>query len=174
MKTEITIRRLEKTDDRRSFYCGHPALDRFFRDYAGQNQFRFHLGVTYVATDEDRIFGYATVSLATLERRTLPDKKMRQRLPSYPLPVLRLARLAVDQSARGLGIGAALLRYVCMVAVRLSDEVGCLGLCTDAKPEAIDFYLKYGFVALKEAFEGTLHGEPSPMFLALETIKKAL
>jgi hypothetical protein len=46
---EIEIRLLQRTDDRSKFTCGEPALDRFFQHYAGQNQFKLHLAVTYVA-----------------------------------------------------------------------------------------------------------------------------
>lgn len=171
MATKLRIRRLEKTDDRTDFSCGNSALDRFFRDYAGQNQFRFHLAVTYVAVLSGTIAGFATISFATIERASLPSAKLKKRLPGYPLPVLRLARLGVDKRAQGKGIGKALLRYILHLAIKMKSEVGCIGVLTDAKPEAIEFYGNYGFVALQEVLEGTLHGQPTPMFLAMKDIE---
>ena len=50
---EIRIRRLEPRDDRSEFHSGNIDLDRFFQRYAGQNQFRHHIGTTYVATQTD-------------------------------------------------------------------------------------------------------------------------
>jgi predicted secreted Zn-dependent protease len=97
---EIEIRPLRPDDDRSAFSCGQPDLDRFFQHYAGQNQFRLHLAVTYVATADERLLGFATVSVGSLARKTLPSARMRRRLPAYPLPVLRLARLGVDQRAQ--------------------------------------------------------------------------
>jgi GNAT superfamily N-acetyltransferase len=174
MANELHIRRLEKSDNRTDFSCGNSALDRFFRDYAGQNQFRFHLAVTYVAVLEEKIVGFATVSFATLERESLPGAKLKKRLPAYPLPVLRLARLGVHERGQGKGIGKALLRYVLLLALQMKTEVGCVGVLTDAKPEAVGFYRRYGFVELNQIVEGTLHGDPTPMFLPLRQIESAL
>lgn len=48
----IEIRSLQINDDRKSFSSGDADLDRFFHKYAGQNQFRLHIGTTYVALDD--------------------------------------------------------------------------------------------------------------------------
>jgi GNAT superfamily N-acetyltransferase len=169
----IEIRPLAKDDDRSGFSCGQPDLDRFFEHYAGQNQFKLHLAVTYVAIVEARIVGFATVA-ASVERTSAPSARLRKRLPAYPLPVLRLARRGVDTGAQGLGIGRALLRHVLSLAVEQRDRIGCVGVVTDAKPEAVSFYQGLGFVAVEGVREGLLHGEPLPMFLAIDTIASAL
>jgi GNAT superfamily N-acetyltransferase len=169
----LEIRRLRPEDDRSAFSCGQPDLDRFFHHYAGQNQFRLHLAVTYVAAVEDRLVGFATVSVASLERRTLPSARMRRRLPGYPLPVLRLARLAVDRRAQGLGVGRALLRHVLDLALAQRDSLGCIGVVTDAKPDAVAFYRRYGFEPLAGVREGALHGETTTLFLALGAADEA-
>lgn len=65
---------------------------------------------------------------------------MRRRLPAYPLPILRLARFGVDRRAQGLGAGRALLRHVLALALDPRDSFGCIGVVTDAKPEAVAFY----------------------------------
>ncbi|MBP6735439.1 MAG: hypothetical protein KA142_12280 [Chromatiaceae bacterium] len=51
----LTIRRLAPDDDRDRFSSGHPDLDRFFHRFAGQNQFRHHVGVTYIAVEDKAI-----------------------------------------------------------------------------------------------------------------------
>jgi GNAT superfamily N-acetyltransferase len=170
---EIELRLLQRTDDRSELTCGEPSLDRFFQHYAGQTQVKLHLAVTYVAARETTPLGFATVAGGSLERRGVPDEALRRRLPDHPLPVLRLARLGVDQQAQGLGIGRALLRHVLTLAVAQRDQVGCIGVVTDAKPGAISFYEGLGFVALQGVREGLLHGEPTPMFLAMGTITAA-
>lgn len=173
MKT-IELRPLTKEDDRSDFSCGEPDLDRFFDHYAGQNQFKLHLAVTYVALAEARIVGFATVAASSLEGAIVPSARLRKRLPDYPLPVLRLARLGVDTRAQRLGIGKALLRYVLALAVEQRDRIGCVGVVADAKPEAVSFYEGLGFVRVASVREGLLHGEPMPMFLAIDTIAAAL
>jgi GNAT superfamily N-acetyltransferase len=166
----VEIRPLVREDDRSQFSCGQGDLDRFFEHYASQNQFKLHLSVTYVAVVQGRIAGFATVAGAVLERASLPSPRQRKRFPGYPLPVLRLARLGVDSRARGVGIGKALLRHVLVLALEQRDRSGCVGVVTDAKPEAVPFYERLGFQRLDGISEGLLVGEPLPMFLGIETI----
>ena len=172
MAAELELRPLLESDDRTGFSCGQGDLDRYFQHFAGQNQFRHQLSVTYVATANDVIVGFATVSGGSIERETLPAVKKRP--PAYPLPVLRLARMGVDVRAQKLGVGRALLRYVLDLAVRQRDAVGCVGVLTDAKLEAVGFYARYGFSALGELREGALAGEPVAMFLPMATLAATL
>jgi GNAT superfamily N-acetyltransferase len=170
----IEIRPLRPDDDRSRFSCGEPALDRFFGHYAGQNQFKLRLAVTYVAIMEGLIVGFATVAAGSVERNHLPDERQRNRLPAYPLPILRLARLGVDSAAQGAGIGRALLRHVLCLALEQRDATGCVGVVTDAKPDAIPFYEQLGFTPLEDVHEGQLHGGATPMFLDIRAIAAAV
>jgi len=171
--TTMEIRALRETDDRTAFRSGEADLDRFLVKYAGQNQFRHHIGTTYVAVEAGRIVGYATVAPAHLESEGLPARA-RRKLPRYPLPVLRLARLAVDLAAQGQGVGKALLRFVFQLALQLAREYGCAGVVVDAKPAAVSFYEGLGFVAL-EVVEGHGASRPGPtsMFLPIRDIRRA-
>lgn len=174
MTRTIEIRPLAPSDDRSAFCCGEPALDRFFQYYAGQNQFKLKLAVTYVAVVGERIVGFATVAVGSLERREVPDARLRRRLPAYPLPVLRLARLGVDRSAQGGGVGRRLLRHVLKLALTQRDTLGCIGVVTDAKPDAVAFNEKLGFGRLESVREGRLHGGSTPMFLDIRAVAAAL
>ncbi len=170
---KVRVRRLQPEDDRSAFHSGNAELDRFFLQYAGQNQFRHHIGTTYVAVDDaDQLLGFATVAASELVPAVLPAAQRKQ-LPRYPVPVLRLARFGVDQRLHGAGIGRLLLGFVIAVAEELRDSVGGLGVVVDAKSGAIAFYEKLGFITL-EANSGQLgdRPEPMPMFLALETPKR--
>lgn len=164
------IRPLSASDSRAGFASGHPDLDRFFRQYAGQNQFTHHIGATYVAVKKGAIVGYATVAAAHIEIENVPAA-LAKRLPRYPLPVLRLARLAVDVSARRKDTGSALLRHVFSLARTMADLAGCVGVVVDAKPDGVAFYEKLGFIALPAA-EGVSPARPptTPMFLRLAAI----
>lgn len=82
---EIHVRRLEPRDDRSGFHSGNIDLDRFFQRYAGQNQFRHHIGTTYLAVRGEQITGFVTVSSGEMTTEAL-SKGLRKRLPSYPLP----------------------------------------------------------------------------------------
>ena len=169
----MEIRALRPSDYRSAFQSGDDALDGFFHRYAGQNQFRAYIGVTYVAVDEGRILGFATVAPRHLDIEDLPEQT-RRKLPRYPIPVLGLARLAVDRGAQSRGIGAQLLRFVFKLAMKMADEFGCAGVVVDAKPGAVGFYTKYGFAAF-ETLEGQSEMRPRPatMWLSIQAIKQA-
>jgi GNAT superfamily N-acetyltransferase len=121
-----------------------------------------------VAVEGERILGFVTVSPGSLDAADLPSGRQ---APPYPVPILRVARLAVDASARGRGLGRALLRFAIELAERMMIEFGCVGLLIDAKRGAEEFYRRYGFVPL-EVLEGAAEQrpEPTPMFLALGSV----
>ena len=167
---EYRIRPLKRSDNRKEFESGQADLDYFFKRYAGQNQFRHHIGVTYVATNEGSIFGYATVAVGIIETEGLPERKSSP--GHYALPILRLGRLAVVNRYQGQGIGKQLLRYVLRLALEQKDTVGCVGVVVDAKPEAVEFYKKFGFSIVDDLVEGEIRGNPPPrpLFLPINSI----
>ncbi len=167
----MEIRLLAPGDDRSRFSSGALELDRYFHDFAGQHQFKKRLSATYVAVDDGAILGFATVAAGHVERDELPPAP-RGRLPRYPLPVLRLARLATDRSARGRGLGRELLAYVVALALRMSEELGCVAVVVDAKPDAVAFYEAHGFEAM-ELIEGESSERPrlTPLILSLNDLK---
>ena len=167
----LTIRTLREDDDRSQFQSGDADLDRFFQKFAGQNQFKHYVGVTYVAVAAGAVLAFVTVATGHVEIEGLPAPA-RKKLPRYPLPVLRLARLAADRSAQGQGLGSQLLRFVLQLAMRMAQDYGCVGVVVDAKPGAAGFYEKYGFIPV-DAVEGQSDARPQalPMFLSMRAIK---
>ena len=172
-KLEVRVRRLEPRDDRSEFRSGNIDLDRFFQRYAGQNQFRHHIGTTYVAVQEEQVLGFVTVSSGEITAEKLA-KNLRRRLPAYPLPILRLARLAVDRRFQGHGIGRLLLRAMLELALEIRDSISCIGVVVDAKPGAVPFYASFGFTPI-ELISGALGDRPEPvaMFLPIGQIAAA-
>lgn len=169
----IEMRALRADDNRAGFRSGDVELDRFFHKFAGQNQFRLHIGTTYVAVRDSEILGFATVAATSITMAGLP-KSARKRLPKYPLPALRLARLAVSESAQGQGIGKQLLKAVFGIAHDMADRTGCVAVVVDAKPDAVDFYERYGFESF-EIISGELGDRPSPqpMILPLGSVPRS-
>jgi predicted N-acetyltransferase YhbS len=91
-------------------------------------------------------------------------------LPPYELPLILLARLAVDRRFSGKGLGHALLSEAFQITLRVADDVGCRCIITDAYRDKIDWYARYGFVAL----EGAAENGPQRMFLDVRTLQKAV
>jgi GNAT superfamily N-acetyltransferase len=167
----LSVRPLRPADDRSTFRSGDADLDTFFARYAGQHQFKACASVTYVVEgNEGRIAGYATLTAACIDIVDLPVED-RMRYP-YPAPVLSLARLATDERDRGQGIGSSLLAHVFVLAARMSDELGCVGVIVDSKVGALAFYERFGFKARPVLTPGP--DAPMPLFLKIRTIRKAL
>jgi GNAT superfamily N-acetyltransferase len=172
----VRIRRLERGDDRTALRCGDARLDEFLRRYAAQNQFRHHLGVTYVAVDEPSrvVVGYVTLSAASVASEILPPERASSSAYAE-VPVVRIARLAVDQRAQGCGLGSELLRYALELARVQAASVGCVGVVVDAKPEAVGFYARYGFTSCR-VLQGGANARPRQelLFLPLSAVEAAL
>ena len=171
---QIQIRRLEASDERVHFQSGDIELDRFFQRFAGQNQFRHYVGTTYIALCANQIAGYVTVSSGEITAEQLAAT-VRKRLPDYPLPILRLARLAVDQVFQGQGVGKLLLKSMLELALQQRDQSGCVGVVVDAKPQAVAFYSRLGFEPLATV-SGELGSRPEPqaLFLPIQVIAKSI
>ncbi|MFA5843213.1 MAG: GNAT family N-acetyltransferase [Coriobacteriia bacterium] len=164
----MKVRTLERSDIREGFECGEPSLDAFLQRYAWQDQTRYHLGVTYVAVDERtrRVVGYFTLAAASISSEGVsgapPSGGYRE------LPVLRVARLAVDRRVQGAGVGSELLRAALRIAVEESRRIGCAGVMVDARPESVGFYERFGFRAMTVLVgAAAARPRPTPMFLAI-------
>ena len=140
----MEIRALRPEDRKDRFSSGQPDIDEFFRRYAGQNQFRHHIGVTYVALKHDAVLAYATVAAGQSRPSDLPPESG-ARLPSYPAPVMRLVRLGVDAREQGRGLGSEMLGASVLIALEMRARAGCVGVLVDSKPETVAFYEKHGF-----------------------------
>src|SRR5438045_523547 len=159
----IVIRRLEELDEVDNFDCGVDALNNYLSR---------HAGVSYVALDEDNprtVLGYFTLATAGVPRHSFPKKYVRG-LPAYDLPLILLARLAVDGRFAGRGLGHALISEALRISLRVADEVGCRCVITDAYRVRINWYARYGFVPIKGAAESG----PQRMFLDIRTVRAGL
>ena len=135
---------LDASHELSAFDCGVEALNDYLRKYAFLNH-QNRSARTFVATRGARAVGYYTLTAASVSREHTPERVSRG-LGSYPVPVILLARLAVDLSERGQGLGAALRKDAILRALQASESVGCRAILTHAKDEdAKRFYAKFGF-----------------------------
>ena len=167
----VAIRRLEETDELENFDCGDEPLNNYLKRHAWSNQQKISIGVTYVAVDESApriVLGYFTLATSSVPRDRLPRKYVRG-LPPYDLPLILLARLAVDKRFSGKGLGHALISEALKITLRVADEVGCRCIITDAYPDKAGWYARYGFLPL----EGAAATSTQKMFLDVRTIRRA-
>ena len=97
-----------------------------------------------MVVDDECVVGYATFTLGEMAVDALPVSAVRA-LPRYPVPVLRLARLAVDTRYQGVGLGALLVSRVLEAALLLREEFGCVAIVVDALVGSQEFYERLGF-----------------------------
>jgi GNAT superfamily N-acetyltransferase len=150
--------------DLSSFSCGHESLDAWLRRRALSNQ-ESGATRTYVSVERGRVLGYYALASGGLAsagatgrfRRNMPD----------PVPVAILARLAVDQTVHGQGLGRALFRDAALRVMSAADVIGIRGLIVHAiSAQAAAFYEAIGLVA-------TL-SEPRTLMVTLEDLRAAL
>lgn len=136
----------------KSFSCGIELLDRWLLRYAGQNQRRDAARTFVAATDEQRVCGYYTLLAGQLDHHEATLAISQGLSPHFPIPVAILARLAVDASQQGRGIGAALLDDALVRVALASEQVAVRAVVVHAVDNnAAAFYERFGFRALSDA-----------------------
>ena len=131
---------------REQFSCGKSALDEFLQSLVTQYEKR-GLGRTFVAmrAGDPRVLGYYTLASGAVAADEFPAKAAR-RLPRHPVPVVRLARLAVDKAMHGKGLGRMLMVDMALRVLQLAKNLGIHAVVVDAlDDEARRFYKTFGF-----------------------------
>lgn len=144
----LRIERLDpRVHDRTAFDCGEASLNGYLRELAGQH-LRDGIATTQVLIDDktrSRIVGFYTLAAAQVSLDELQTAD-RRRLPRYPIPAARLARLAVSRDEQGRGLGASLLQDAVKRCLALRSDLGVRVLVVDALNDgAAAFYRLYGF-----------------------------
>jgi predicted GNAT family N-acyltransferase len=162
MATRYRISPLDPERERSGFRCGVEALDRYFRERVTQD-IRRRITSCFVALDEqNRIAGFYTLAATSVLLADLPEV-ISKKLPRYPtVPAIRMGRLAIDQAARGKGLGGALLADA--LSRSIGSEIAGFALVVDAKDDrATAFYLHHGFIPFAD--------QPRTLFLPLATAR---
>jgi GNAT superfamily N-acetyltransferase len=160
-----SIEKLGTWHDKASFDCGKPTLNQWLQQLAGQYE-RRDLARTYVAVqpNETRVLGYYAVSNHQVSYDALPNEQSRG-LPTIDIPVVLLGRLAVDKTVQGQGLGEYLLMDALRRAHHISQHIGVRAVEVHAIDSAARrFYLKYGFVSLRD--------DPHHLFLSMHVVRQ--
>lgn len=128
------------------FSCGETVLDEWLKRRAMANQMSGASRSFVVADQDQSVHGYYALAAGAVAHR-LATGGVRRSMPD-PVPVLVLARLAVDTRAQGRKLGGALLRDAVQRALAVSQNAGVRALLVHALHErARQFYAHYGFQA---------------------------
>jgi GNAT superfamily N-acetyltransferase len=126
------------------FNCGREELNRYLLRYAWANQ-QAGAAQTYVGLVGDSVVGYHTLAVGQISREEAPER-LSKGLARHPVPIMLLARLAVDERWKGQGVGKALLKDAMQRTLQAADIAGIRALAVHAKDEdARNFYQRFDF-----------------------------
>jgi predicted N-acetyltransferase YhbS len=145
----VLLERLDAHHDVTTFSSGNEDLDTWLQRHALAAQ-RMDSARTFVATRGGHVLGYFSLTVGSVLRADAPAKLVRG-MPAYPVAMVLLARLAVDQSQQGKGLGAMLLAEALRKAVAAGEVAAARLIVVDAVDDnAAAFYQRYGFIQAPE------------------------
>jgi GNAT superfamily N-acetyltransferase len=155
---------LTATHDISDFFCGESSLDDWLRQRALKNE-SSGATRTYVVCSGNDVVGYYSLAVGSIEHQFAPGN-IRRNMPR-PIPVMILARLAVDRCHAGQNIGTGMLRDALLRTLQAADIAGIRALLVHALNErGATFYRERGFAA--SPFD------PLVFFLALDQVRNQL
>lgn len=159
------IRKLTASDTVQSFDCGDAALNSFLHRFALVSQ-QSNSAQTYVCDHGGSVVGFYSLAVGSVDPAAAAPRVIKG-VPKHPVPVMILARLAVDVAHQRVGLGRALLKDALRRTAQAADIAGIRALLVHAKDErARNWYLSFDF-------------EPSPsdplhLFLLMKDLRAAL
>ena len=161
----VSIKDVQPKSKLKKFDCGTEVLNDFLSRYSLKND-TLGIGKTFVVFNENEdIVGYFTLATAQVVFEDVPDE-YRNKLPKYPIPALRIARLAVSKNLQGKGIGKWMLTQAFIKIIHVADITGLYFIIVDAKETSKSFYEHYGFIKFKD--------KELSYFLTVDTVRKAM
>lgn len=159
---------ITKHHNREAFDCGDKTLNKFLRHHARKSHEKGG-AKTFLAvddTDSKKILGFYSLSPASVAYERTPEI-VKRGLARHEIPVFRLARLAVDCSVQGQGLGGQLLLAAGRRCLFVATQAGGVALLIDARNEQVaEWYASYGAIPLLDA--------PLSLLLPFKTIHEAL
>lgn len=148
-----------------AFECGQPALDQFLHRYALVSQ-KANSAQTYVCCRGGAVVGFYSLAVGGVDPEDAPARVLKG-LARHPVPVMILARLAVDRDHQGRGLGKALLKDALLRTAQAADIAGIRCLLVHAKDEAArQWYVSWEFDQSPT--------DPYHLFLMLKDLKALL
>jgi GNAT superfamily N-acetyltransferase len=161
-------RRVEKLRPEHSiegFDCGREELNRYLLRYAWVNQ-QAGAAQTYVGLVGDAVIGYHTLAVGQVSREEAPER-LTKGLARHPVPIMLLARLAVDRRWQGQGVGKALLKDAMQRTLQAADIAGISAFAVHAKDDdARKFYEKFDFIPSPT--------DPMHLFVLIKDVRRML
>jgi GNAT superfamily N-acetyltransferase len=126
------------------FDCGKPPLNDWLLRHARQAQGSGSAKM-FVVAEDGRVAGYFSLTVGQVDTLAAPER-LRKGMGQYPVPVVILARLAVDRRDRGHSLGVGMLKDAIRRTLLIAEQAGIRALLTHPIDEdAARFYRRFGF-----------------------------
>jgi len=159
------VEKLRRDHPVEGFDCGHQELNRYLSRYAWLNQ-TAGAAQTYVGIVGEAIVGYYALAAGQVTLEGAPER-LKKGLARHPVPIMLLARLAIDRRWQGRGIGKALLRDAIERTLQAADIAGIRAMAVHAKDEeARRFYEHFDFVPSPT--------DPMHLFVLLKDVRRMI
>lgn len=159
------VRKLSDSDDVASFDCGHVALNHYLQRFALVNQ-KSNSAQTYISCNAAQVVGFYSLAVGSVSPSHAAPCVIKG-IAQHPVPVMILARLAVDLMHQKKGLGKALLKNAMLRTIQAADIAGIRALLIHAKDEeARNWYLNWEFLESPT--------DPFHLFLLVKDIKSVL
>jgi GNAT superfamily N-acetyltransferase len=146
MNETRSIEKLRRDHSVDAFDCGQEALNGWLRKHALQNQ-GAGSAQTYVGLAGGAVIGYYSLAVGQIEYLDAPER-LQMGLARHPVPIMLLARLAVDKGWQKQGVGRALLRDAVLRTLQAAEIAGIRAIAVHAKDEqARRYYEQFDFAA---------------------------
>lgn len=129
-----SIEKLRRDHVLDSFDCGKEDLNLFLKRQAWSNQ-QANSAQTYVLGKDLRVWGYYSLAAGSVTHDEATER-VKKGLARHPVPVILLARLAVDVALHGKGIGSSLLKDALVRTAQAADTIGARALLVHAKDDS--------------------------------------
>lgn len=126
------------------FCCQQEELDHWLHRYSRQAE-AVGSARTFVTTDGERVIGYYALAIGQVQPGDATERLLKGQPAKRPVPVLVLARLAVDCDHGNRGVGRSLLQDALLRCAAVAESVGVRAVVAHAKEGASAFYDQFGF-----------------------------
>ncbi len=165
---KLIFKSIDKSTDTSQFFCSENDLNEYIRKYALANHIN-RVSTCILVMVETSLVGFFCWSSSAVDKASIAPQDAKG-LPRYPLPALKIGRLAVDHNYTGKGIGGFILKHIIEKAIEYStkDEYPAFSfLLVDAKSEkSKQWYIRYGFKSFSD--------KPESLYIPIKTLLRAV
>lgn len=126
------------------FCCEEDALDNWLHRHSRHAE-AAGSARTFVTCDGDCVIGYYALAIGQVGPDDATERLLKGQPAKRPVPVLVLARLAVDRDHKNQGVGRSLLQNALLRCAAVAESVGVRAVVAHAKEEVSGFYDQFGF-----------------------------